>query len=61
MGKFNFITTCAQDIAIRLRQIGFQEIASQNTDIFIFVNDRHLSFTDDIDLSKVKYSNKLFY
>ena len=45
----------------KLKMLGYQEIPSQNVDICIFVNDINLSFTNDIDMSKVKYSNKLFY
>ncbi len=45
----------------QLKKLGFQEIPSSNVDIFIFVNDITIAFTDDIDISKIKYSNKLFY
>ena len=44
-----------------LLQLGFIEVPNSNIDIFVFVNDSKLSFANDIDVSKIKYSNKLFY
>ena len=61
MSDKNFIITHDKDVGKKLKKLGFQEIPSQNVDICIFVNDILLSFTNDIDMSKVKYSNKLFY
>ena len=61
MNNKNFIITCDKDVGYKLKQLGFQEVPSQNVDICIFVNDTKLSFSNDIDMSKVKYSNKLFY
>ena len=61
MSNKNFIITHDKDVGNKLKKLGFQEILSQNVDICIFVNDSKISFTNDIDMSKVKYSNKLFY
>lgn len=45
----------------KLKRLGFKEVPSDNIDICIFVNDTKILFTDDIDMSKIKYSNMLFY
>jgi len=56
-----FVITHDKDVGNKLKKLGLQEIPSQNVDICIFVNDTKILFTNDIDMSKVKYSNKLFY
>ena len=61
MNNKKFIITHDKDISSKLKKLGFQEIPSQNVDVYIFVNDSKILFTNDIDMSKVKYSNKLFY
>ena len=61
MNNKRFIITHDKDVGNKLKMLGFQEIPSQNVDICIFVNDSKILFTNDIDMSKVKYSNKLFY
>ena len=61
MNGKNFIVTRDKDVGEKLKRLGFQEIPSQNVDICIFVNDTKILFANDIDMSKVKYSNKLFY
>ena len=61
MSNKKFIITHDKNVENKLKALGFQEIPSQNVDICIFVNDNRILFTNDIDMSKVKYSNKLFY
>ena len=61
MTNKNFIITHDKNVSDKLRKLGLQEIPSTNVDICIFVNDTKVSFTNDIDMSKIKYSNKLFY
>ena len=61
MNNKKFIITHDKSVGSKLKKLGFQEIPSQNVDICIFVNDTKILFTNDIDMSKVKYSNKLFY
>lgn len=56
-----FIITHSKDVGEKLKALGFMEIPSQNVDICIFVNDSKISFANDIDINKVKYSDKLFY
>ena len=61
MNNKKFIITHDKNVGNKLKKLGFQEIPSQNVDICIFVNDIKISFANDIDMSKVKYSNKMFY
>ncbi len=61
MNNKKFIITHDKGVGDKLKKLGFQEIPSQNVDICIFVNDTKILFANDIDMSKVKYSNKLFY
>ena len=61
MNNKKFLITHDKDVGNKLKLLGFQEIPSQNVDIYTFVNDTKILFANDIDMSKVKYSNKLFY
>ena len=61
MNNKKFIITHDKDVGDILKKLGFQEVPSQNVDICIFVNDTKILFANYIDMSKVKYSNKLFY
>ena len=61
MNNEKFIITHNKDVGKKLKALGFMEIPSLNVDICIFVNDSKISFTNDIDINKVKYSDKLFY
>lgn len=61
MNNKNFIITYCKDMGEKLKNLGFKEVPSDNVDICIFVNDTKILFTDDIDMSKIKYSNMLFY
>ena len=56
-----FIITYDKNTGDKLKKLGFQEIPSQNVDICIFVNDSKILFIKDIDMRKVKYSDKLIY
>ena len=61
MNNKKFIITHDKSVGDRLKKLGFREIPSQNVDICIFANDAGILFANDIDMSKIKYSNKLFY
>lgn len=61
MNNKNFIITHDKNVGDKLKKLGLQRIPSPNVDICIFVNDTKISFANDIDMSKVEYSNKLFY
>ena len=60
MPKKNFIITHDLKVAEQLRKI-LNEVVSNNTNIFTFVNDTTVKFSNDIDMSKIRYSDKLFY
>lgn len=59
--KKNFIITYNKDVSNKLKSLGFNKIQSNNVDVYIFVNDKTIAFTKDIDISKINYSDKLFY
>lgn len=61
MTKYNFIITSSEEVAKKLKQLGFIKVETENLDVFIFLNNNTLKFSDDIDMSKIRYSNKLFY
>lgn len=61
MPNKQFLITYDVNVAEQLRRLGLNEIISINTDIFTFVNDSTMTFSNDIDMSKIHYSNKLFY
>lgn len=60
MPKQNFIKTSDIPTAELLKNCGYQEINSGVDEIFMFINDTTLKFSNEIDISKIQYSNKLF-
>ena len=56
--KYNFIKT--QDSKIRdvLKRIGFKQIDETNG-FYTFINDNTLKFSEDVDTSKIHYTNML--
>ena len=59
--KQNFIKTSDSETASKMINLGFQKIDEQNG-IYTFLNTDKLMFSDDIDKSKIQYSNMLnFY
>lgn len=56
--KQNFIKTSDSDIAKKLVNIGFQKIDESNG-IYTFLNSDKMNFSEDIDKSKIQYSNIL--
>lgn len=57
MKNYNFIRTSDIETAERLRKI-YNEV-SQDGKYFVFVNDVTMKFSNDIDQSKISYTNKL--
>lgn len=55
----NFIYTYDIQTANQLRILGYQEIDSEMNGIYVFVNQPTLKIPNNIDLSKIKYSNVL--
>lgn len=56
--KQNFIKTSDCEIASKLSKLGFQKIDEQNG-IYTFLNTGKIQFSEDIDKSKIQYSNML--
>lgn len=54
----NFIKTSDPETASKMINLGFQKIDEQNG-IYTFLNTDQLMFSDDIDKSKIQYSNML--
>lgn len=58
--KQNFIKTSDSETASKMMNLGFQKIDEQNG-IYTFLNTDKLMFSDDIDKSKIQYSNMLTF
>ena len=56
--KQNFIKTSDSETASKMINLGFQKIDEQGG-IYTFLNTGKLQFSDDIDKSKIQYSNAL--
>ena len=56
--KQNFIRTTDKSTATTLSKIGFQKVDESNG-IYTFFNTDELKFSNDIDKSKIQYSNIL--
>ena len=54
----NFIKTSDSETAKKLTNLGFQKIDDKNG-IYTFLNTDKMQFSDDIDKSKIQYSNIL--
>lgn len=56
--KQNFIKTSDKSTAEVLIDLGFQQIDFSNG-IYTFLNNNQMKFSDDVDKSKIQYSNML--
>ena len=56
--KYNFIRTQDQKISDVLKKQGSKLIDDKNG-FFTFVNDKTLKFSDEIDTSKIHYTNMI--
>lgn len=56
--KQNFIKTSDVSTAEMLQKLGFQQIDKQGS-IYTFLNTNTLQFSEDIDKSKIQYTNVL--
>ena len=56
--NYNFIRTQDPKISDILKQQGFK-LVDDKDGFFTFVNDKSLKFSNDIDTSKVHYTNML--
>lgn len=56
----NFIRTTDSPTATTLSKLGYKKV--QDTDgIYVFLNTNTLKFSDDIDRTKIQYSNMLTF
>ena len=58
--KQNFITTKDAHTATLLAQQGYQQVQNSNG-IYVFLNTDTLRFSNDIDITKIQYSNMLTF
>ncbi len=56
--KQNFIRTTDESTATALIELGFQKVDESNG-IYTFLNCSKLQFAEDIDKSKIQYTNML--
>ena len=56
--KQNFIKTADKSTAETLKNINYQQVDYSNG-IYTFLNTDKMQFSDDIDKSKIQYSNML--
>ena len=58
--KQKFITTQDAPTATLLSQQGYQQLQNSNG-IYVFLNTDTLRFSNDIDITKIQYSNMLTF
>lgn len=58
--KQKFITTQDIPTAILLSQQGYQQVQNSNG-IYVFLNTDKFRFSNDIDITKIQYSNMLTF
>ena len=58
--KQNFITTKDAHTATLLSQQGYQLVRNSNG-IYVFLNTDKLQFSNEIDITKLKYTNMLTF
>lgn len=58
--KQKFIITQDTPIAILLSQQGYQQVQNSNG-IYVFLNTEKFRFSNDIDITKIQYSNMLTF
>ena len=58
--KQNFITTKDAHTATLLSQQGYQQVQNSNG-IYVFLNTEKFRFSNDIDITKIQYSNMLTF
>lgn len=55
----NFIFTQDESTAKLLESCGYEEIPTNNIKSHMFINNAMLKFSDEIDISKVNFTNML--
>ena len=59
--KQNFIMTVDENTATALHKSGFREMKTGNKNIYTFLNNTTLKFSESVDINKIKYSNMLTF
>ena len=57
--KQNFIKTADESTAETLKELNYQQVDFSNG-IYTFLNTDKINFSEDIDKSKIHYSNMLY-
>ena len=55
------IMTADENTATALRQSGFKEMKTGNKNIYTYLNNTTLKFSECFDINKIKYSNMLTF
>lgn len=58
--KQNFIRTTDSTTATALSKLGYKKVQDING-IYVFLNTNTIKFSDDIDRTKIQYSNMLTF
>jgi hypothetical protein len=61
MNDKKLICTADEDTASALRKSGFREMKTGNKNIYTFLNNTTLKFSEGVDINKIKYSNMLTF
>lgn len=60
MAKCNFIRTTDKDTGELLISLGFQ-LVDKNNGVYTFLNSDKMEFSNDVNKSKIQYSNMLTF
>ena len=61
MPSYKFIITKDLETKNELIKMGFKEIPSSNIDDYMFINEENNLFFENVDNTKITFSNKLFF
>ena len=61
MNDKKLICTTDENTASALRKSGFREMKTGNKNIYTFLNNTTLKFSESVDINKIKYSNMLTF
>ena len=61
MDDKKLIYTADKDTASALQKSGFREMKTSNKNIYTFLNNTTLKFSEGVDINKIKYSNMLTF
>ena len=61
MNDKKLICTADENTASALRKTGFREMKTGNKNIYTFLNNSSINFSDSVDINKVKSTNILTF